>query len=219
MKSKKFKHYIMTRYNLGLYQANPYKVKYKVEWMASRIPLFKAYLKSLEEQTYKHFTVILSVDGFTPVENLKEIQDLIDATNLDVVIHLDEQPDTYVRRFGHVEKWLITSRLDSDDTYEPEFVETIQRSFQFVEECLDVEGYKFDGKDYFKYKGTRVGSPFVSVIERSKGQIKTANFKQHSQMSRHFFSRFVGKKPLFTQVIHGANIINSIRGEEKTTRQ
>ena len=209
-----FKHYILTRYNLYLYQQNPYNVEDKDFWMATRVPMFKRFLKSLEEQTVNNFTLVLSVDLDTPSDYYKQIIKLLDKSLVDYVIQFDEKPKYYVQNNIQEAEWIITSRCDSDDTLEPEFVETIQKAFREEEECLDVRGMQHDGKDYYTYKRKQVGSPFVTLIEQNNGEIKTAAFKKHNEMRRHFFNRFVGTKPLFIQHIHGNNIINSIHGEK-----
>jgi hypothetical protein len=215
---KPFKHYILTRYNLYLYQQNPYKVEDLDSWMRSRVPLFKRFIKSLMEQTVNDFTLVLSMDEATPEHYYNQVVSLLDASKLEYVIHFDKKPKDFVINSIHSTTWIITSRCDSDDTLEPEFVETIQGAFNYQEECLDVRGYKHDGKDYYRYARKQVGSPFVSVIETTEGEIKTSAYKKHSDMRKFFFNRFVGNKPLFVQHIHGGNVINSIRGEEKTVK-
>lgn len=212
---KPFRHYILTRYNVYLYQLNPYKVLDKDKWMESRVPLFKRFLRSLENQTVNEFTLVLSVDLDTPKGYLDELYSILDSSTIDYVIQFNDKPKSYVINKKHDTEWIITSRCDSDDELLPEYVETIQKAFCYIEECLDVRGYKYDGKDLYYYGRKKVGSPFVSVIETSEQPIKTASFKKHAEMRRHFFNRFVGANPLFVQHIHGGNIINSIQGEEK----
>lgn len=209
-----FKHFVLTRYNLYLYQSNPYKVEDKDFWMETRVPMFKRFVDSLENQTVTNFTLVLSIDLETPAKYYKEVLAILDKTSVDYVIQFDEKPKYYVQNNPIEEEWVITSRCDSDDTLEPEFIETIQRNFNQEEECLDVRGMQHDGKDFYTYNRKQVGSPFVTVIERTDGEIKTAAYKKHNEMRRHFFNRFVGIKPLFIQHIHNHNIINSIHGEK-----
>ena len=212
---KPFKHYILTRYNLYVYQQNPYNVQDKDAWTRSRVPLFKRFLKSLINQTVNDFTLVLSMDEATPDHFYTQVVSLLDASGINYVIHFNKKPKDFVINSLHHTNWIITSRCDSDDTLEPEFVETIQNSFREEEECLDVRGYKSDGKFLYRYARKQVGSPFVTLIETSEGEIKTAAYKKHNEMRRYFFNRFVGAKPLFIQWIHGGNVINSINGEEK----
>lgn len=212
---KPFKHYILTRYNLYLYSSNPYKVENKDKWMESRIPLFKRFLRSLDNQTVNDFTLVLSVDSKTPKGYQKEIFEILDKSSVRYVIQYDKKPKEFVINEIHSSSYIITSRCDSDDELLPEFVETIQEEFNYQEECLDTRGFKYDGKDLYYYGRKTVGSPFVSVIETSDSPIKTAAYKKHAEMKRYFLTRFVGINPLFVQHIHGGNVINAIRGEEK----
>ena len=209
-----FDHFILTRYNLYLYQTNPYNIQDKDAWMKSRVPLFKRFLKSLEEQTVNNFTLILSVDAETPENFFNDLIKTLDKSTVRYVIELNNQPKVYVQNRINEKPFIITSRCDSDDTLEPEFIEVIQKNFNQVEECLDTRGLQHDGKDYYTYQRDEPGSPFISLIETNQGEIKTASFKQHAKMIRYFFSRFVGSKPLFVQHVHGGNIINSIKGEK-----
>ena len=211
----KFKHYILTRYNVYLYQLNPYKVQDLQTWERSRVPLFKKYLASLRAQTSNEFTIVLSMDSQTPDHNKSQVITLLEASGLEYVICWDDKPKAQVIKNPPAEPWVITTRLDSDDTVMPEFVETIQSAFNFSEELLDVRGLKFDGQDFYRYSRKTPGSPFISLVEPTTVKLKTAAFKKHSEMKQYFFSRFVGVAPLFVQNIHGGNIINAIRGEEK----
>jgi len=183
--------------------------------MQSRVPLFKRFLKSLEEQTVNDFTLVLSCDYNTPEVYFNQMIRILDRATIDYKIQFNEKPKYLVQNTLHDTTWIITSRCDSDDTLEPEFVETIQNAFRYQEECIDVRGYKHDGRFFYRYGRKQVGSPFVSLIETTEYPIKTAAFKKHADMRKFFFNRFVGTKPLFVQHIHGGNIINSIQGEEK----
>lgn len=205
----KFKHYILTRFNLELYQSNPYKVKDKVEWMDSRIELFKNYLIGLIDQTNKDFTVILSIDSKTPKHYIAHLSFLLDTIEIEYVFSFDKQPNIWLKENKPKTDWIITTRLDNDDELKPNFVETIQKEFREVEELLDVKGVKMFNKKEYPYNRTSVGSPFITLIEPTE-KCLSAMYKTHSVMPTLYSSRFVGKEPLFIQHIHNYNQSNSL---------
>ena len=107
--------------------------------------------------------------------------------------------------------WLITSRLDNDDYYEPTFIEEIQRCFKEKELLIDVNGRQLDhitGKFYQLPKYNR-NSPFLSLIERKGARYKTARYTNHSKMNNHFRTKYINKK-LVVQVIHDTNQMNRL---------
>lgn len=204
-----YKHYILTRYNLVLYSSNPYKVKDKDSWMMHRIKLFKRYLKSLEVQTNQDFTIVLALDSKTPKTYLAEIVFLLDMSGLDYELSYDKQPNKWIEDNKPDTEWLITTRLDNDDEVKPNFVEVIQKSFSNKTELIDVRGVKvMEGKEY-PYNRTAVGSPFITLIEKTN-QCKTAMFKTHSVMPTLYPHRFASDEPLFIQHIHDKNQSNTL---------
>ena len=205
----RFKHYILTRFNLELYQSNPYKVKYKDEWMDNRMKLFRNYISGLSIQTNRDFKIILAVDSKTPARYVSELSFLLDWMNLDYVISFDKQPNIWLKENKPNTDWIITTRLDNDDELKPNFVETIQKEFREVEELLDVKGVKMFNKKEYPYNRTSVGSPFITLIEPTE-KCLSAMYKTHSVMPKLYSSRFVGKEPLFIQHIHNYNQSNSL---------
>jgi hypothetical protein len=201
---------------MDLYGLNPYNVPDKAGWMDSRKPLFKAFARSLQLQTVKDFVLVVAIDPATSAKDTEFIVHTLRRAGIEFVFQVGGKPKEYVQNMPNhnLFEWLITSRCDSDDLLEPEFMETIQKAFKNKEELLDVRGVQYDGKDYFEYHRKTPGSPFVTLIEPMGPNLQTASFKKHAEMKRYFFSRFVGTKPLFVQVIHGGNIINKTNGNK-----
>src|SRR5210317_450472 len=131
-----FKHYILTRYNSGLFTDNLYKIEDKGLYMDSRLPWFKKHLKSLDNQTNQNFTHVVSIDPNTPEEYLRPILNAVYFAKTNSVFIYEKHIDWLKRQ--HKEEWLITSRLDNDDEYYPEFVETIQKNFKKERMVYDI---------------------------------------------------------------------------------
>lgn len=207
-----FNHFLLCRYNLGLYSSNPYNVKDKDAWMRERLPMFKRLLDSLEAQTNKDFILILSIDAFTPVEFQKEIAELLNTYSFKF-LGCTVQPREFIKTLKIEREWMITSRIDNDDEYYPNFIETIQKSFQAKSEVLDIKGVQFDGKDYYKTNRRYPNSPFLSLVEPST-QRKTAHYRAHTSMNKFAPARFVSNETLYIQHIHENNVINKISGDK-----
>ena len=198
-----FKHYILTRFNLGLYTNNPYNIENPDKWMDKRIKLFEeTALYSIKNQTVKKFKWIIAFDENTPTRYIKMI-DYCDCVEL-----CFEQPHFYLRNQEIAAEWIITSRLDNDDCYEPEFVEDIQSNFRFETEIIDIRYQRADYMIAKEHIRNRCNSPFLSLIEKWEPGICTAMGYNHTDMPDYFPGRKINKI-LATQVIHGDNIKNS----------
>lgn len=204
-----FKHYILTRFNLGVYsENNPYAdtVGNPSVWMKHRTELFERYcLPSVLGQTNMNFTWIMAFDENTPYEYTRRY-DYIE--NVKIVY---EQPHIWLRREHRQAEWLITSRFDNDDIYSPEFVNMIQSAFDEKTEILDID-YRIlhlKTKQLYHHKRRRCNSPFLSLSERWFPNICTAFGHPHTYMPDFYTGRRLDGI-LAYQVIHDKNVINKI---------
>ena len=133
--------------------------------------------------------------------------------------------------------WIITSRVDNDDTVYPDYIQRVQEQFNEKFLLVDTDGLQRDvrtGKHYTVNRDSN-NSPFISLIEQvgtpwqsiSKDQnerdifkkntegmpIKTVYFCSHSKMEYHFPSMKIQEK-LYKMNIHDRNVINKIVGHE-----
>jgi len=204
-----FKHYLLCRYNCGLYSSNPYNIENPNGWMEDRLPKFIRLCKSLKAQTNQNFQLIVSLDADTPIHYISDI--FLNAPDTSIIT--DSIPMDLIKNNVIDSPWLITSRIDNDDEYYPDFIETIQSEFKEVTEVLDVQGVQYDGENYYTSGRATPNSPFISLIEPSN-KPQTAHIFSHSQMNRKFKARFVGDKPLYIQHIHNNNVMNKIIGKK-----
>lgn len=208
-----FKHFIFIRYNWDLYTNNPYNLtdEAKDEYMKKRLPLFQVTLDSLKAQTNQNFTALISVDPNTP-EGLRAAIELrvisMDMPNLKIIYRYQKD---YVQSLKIEEPWLITSRIDNDDEYYPEFIETIQRAFRSEVEVLDVRGRQQKEGKLYTTKRVPPNSPFLTLVEKSNN-IRTCFWTDHSHMHKRFNARFVGDRALYIQHIHDTNLVNKLNG-------
>ena len=173
--------------------------------MKQRLEVFREYtLPSLKAQTCQDFRWLIRFDPDTP-----KIPDF-DYDN--IVISFERGAGIFLNK--HVKsKWLITSRIDNDDYYEPTFVEEIQRCFNEKTLLIDVDGRQLDAKTgkFYQFPKYSMNSPFLSLIERKKDRYRTVKCYNHGDMRNHFPCRKICKK-LVVQVIHGTNLMNRLTG-------
>ena len=152
-----YTHYILTRFNLALYTDNPYKIKDPDKWMVDRCELFEKFtLKTVQAQTVQNFKWILSFDELTPVKYLKRY-DYID--NIEICF---EQPHNYLKTKDIETSWLVTTRLDNDDSWHPDFIKIVQSQIAESTQIIDVDYLKV-WNDKKKPSGRiRPNSPFLS---------------------------------------------------------
>lgn len=207
-----FKHYIFCRHNLGLYSVNPYGIEDKEQWMTDRVPLLGRLLSSLSRQTNKNFTLILSIDTETPEHWIDVLQDFLEGFMIPVIL-CEGDPRTYIAQQVTHPDWLITSRIDNDDEYRPNFVETIQKAFRAKEEVIDVHGVQFDGLNYYTSGRKRSNSPFITLVEKWQEPV-TVFHRPHSTMNTIFTGRFASNEKLYIQHIHDSNLMNKVVGDK-----
>ena len=203
---KTFKHYILTRFNLGLYSDNPYKIADPDRWMDHRIKLFNEYCApSVKSQTCQDFTWIIAFDPETPGKLMNRIE-FVENTFITMT-----QPHLFLREQKPESDWLITSRFDNDDIYKPEFVESIQNEFRERREIIDIDylGWHKEADRYYSSGRVRANSPFLSVCEPWINPL-TALGRPHTYMVDEMPSRKLDV--LAIQIIHERNIINKING-------
>jgi len=128
--------------------------------------------------------------------------------------------------------WIITSRLDNDDTIYPDYIKKVQEQFSEKFLLVDTDGLQrdiFTGRHYTVDRKSN-NSPFISLIEQvgtpwqsiSRDPkerklidmpIKTVFYCSHSKMEWHFPSMKI-QECLYKMNLHDRNISNRIIGTE-----
>jgi hypothetical protein len=168
---KKFEHLILCRYNCGLYSSNVYKVSNPDEWMINRISKFTNLLLSLKNQTCQDYKFYIFIGEKTPEYHVKtilnKVKEYLDDSKYEITTG---HPIRYIQNLNIISEYVITSRIDNDDEYFPNFVKSIQECFSEKEEILDVIGIQIDTINSKKYTSGRVipNSPFISLVEKIK---------------------------------------------------
>ena len=191
-------------------------------WMDERMELFRETKRSVLEQEGK-FRWVISLDKRTPHRHRDEIAD-----DSRIKLITTDIRDAF-KEIQPKKEWVITSRLDCDDQYQPGFVQAIALNFAPKLKVIDVKfeelewetGRVHEGKERYS------GSMFISLIEPAH-RVKTAFCRPHGQVASEYpmtgnYDTQWGEltpieyqkieKPLAYMVCHGHNVTNAISGK------
>jgi len=207
------KHYVLTRWNNIDTKRDVYTlVKDPERWMRERVVLFEKYcLPAMMSQTDKDFIWVLGFSKDTPKKIYEKYQKL---PNIRVVFdyprdHIEGLYGTEIKK----NDWIITSRLDNDDSVSPHYIRQLHEQLTYKEEVIDFSGYQYDTQTDKWYHSPYHDpvSPFLSLVENVKDSVVTAMRFQHDRIATHYPGRFIDE-PIYCQVIHGDNLACRIRG-------
>lgn len=211
-----FKHFIITRFNLRTTYWDKTKNNESVltdEWQHHRLQVFRDFcFPSVKNQVNQQFIWLVYFDTLSPhfimsdIEKMKteypnfhpifleEMEVIKTQVITDMQAHLDS--DT---------KFVITSRLDSDDSLHKNYVKEIQKRFANQNLCvIDPEvGLCFQPEPSFIIsKFSTSFSPFVSLVE-GVTDFKTVLSKAHNQWGAINSVVKISDQVLWMQLIHG----------------
>lgn len=215
-----YKHFIFTRYNLGIYDKKEIKTASGAtvsveDWMEYRLFLFSSTSRSLTLQNNPNFIWIVGIDKQTPVEDRAFIRGFVD---IKVVFCESEIKEFFLSKILPTVKqpYIITTRLDNDDRLRRTVIQTIQENFRKKTEILDLYGRQLDEdtNQEFETNRTRPNSPFLSLVEPNSPDAKTCFHCNHTNMVDHFPSRFIGDENqyYYLQIIHDHCSMNKVSG-------
>jgi hypothetical protein len=217
-----FKHFLITRFNVRNTQWVTTKSGEEVlteAWLSHRFLLFEQYcFPSVKNQRNQNFTWLVFFDQFTPEPYRARITELESAyRNFKPVFVSDygavrpTLQQLIQKQLTSETEYLITSRLDNDDSLHQDYVSTIQGAFRKQSFTLIdiVDGYELLiepkvllGKVHFPF------NPFLSLIE-SVADFKTVLSKQHAHWQQTTEIHIIKHNRLWIQVIHGKNKLNA----------
>lgn len=220
-----FRHFIITRFNIPAKGFSLDKKKVTVNddiWLKDRIVLFETYcIASIKTQTCKNFVWLVFFDEKSP-QYLKEKIDVWekDCPQFCPIYVVDYDDFSSNAIFNSIkgklnnEEYIITTRLDNDDALLSNAVENIQSNFISKDNVIiDIErGFSYDiNKGVLSARSDKSG-PFISYIEKIDA-IQTVYKYKHRQWVdiAEFIS--INEMPLWVQIIHERNVLNTINGK------
>lgn len=213
------KHYVLTRFNLGMYSGNKMFAGCKRNlcpdaWMAHRINLFLTLtVPSMKAQSNQNFTWFVLVDAATP-EIFKHTLAKINCDTLHFIyVDGESMTDAVLRDIEPGEYDLITTRLDNDDLLHQNAINDIQNLYDAAAELpyvIDIpHGFTFDLKARKIHPTTYPGNANISLVERSIGA-KTVWHDQHGKIYN-LYPHFETHESGWMITIHSQNLENNTK--------
>ncbi len=175
-----FQHFILTRFNLRKKGWDETKSQSKAlthSWMENRLKLFEQYCySSIKAQNKKDFEWLVFFDKTSLQIFREKISELSSNFSKFIPIYADGMDDflpSITREIKNrlTEPYLITSRLDNDDSLHQDFVKEVHSQFSKQEfRVIDfVEGYTLQVAPRVRFgQHSHVHNTFMSLIEKSE---------------------------------------------------
>jgi hypothetical protein len=187
-----FRHFLITRVNIGyLDRIYPDGINPEI-WLYKRITIFKEYcFPSIINQTNKNFTWLLYFDERTPNPILRELKEFFNESPFIII-------KTMEGSFGNLktvlkkdimdlltdEKFIITSRVDTDDMLNKFYIEKVQ-SFFNCQKYVSInfsKGLVYDTSTGLIGATIQKSNAFISLIEKIESRSpKTVYYKLHRE--------------------------------------
>jgi hypothetical protein len=209
---RKFRHYITTRFNAGLYNPDADIRISADEWMRHRIELFTTFtLPSIMGQSCQNFTWLVLIDKQTPAAYRQALSN-IRYRNMRLIYAGSK--NSWLDAIEPGDYDLITTRIDNDDAFHKEVVETIQQNWAKQNAkrlgCWVIVfpfGFVLDlaVKEMFVMEYWFNNCP--TLIERAENR-QTIWRWDHSNIPAEVPKDHITDKPYWLQVIHSQNLRN-----------
>jgi hypothetical protein len=223
-----FNHFVITRFNLkqSIWNSDKNGVNVNDEqWLLDRYKLFETYcFPSLEAQTLKDFIWLVFFDKDTPDifklknEGLKnKCSNFLPVYVSDFLAFETLLPKKIKELAADDITYIITTRLDNDDSLHKDAVKTIQENF--IEEdhtIIDLQnGFALELSDTTHRLSMRKGvisGPFISYVETVKKdkELLTVYNREHLKWIGDANYVNITKGFYWLQLIHKRNISNAL---------
>jgi len=210
-----FRHYILTRFNIGLYRLPTGLTVSPEEWMEHRLRLFTALtLPSMRSQTCQNFTWLVLLDRHTPERDIRTLES-VGYPNMQLVYPVPGR-SKWLQGIPPGDCDLITTRIDNDDAFRRDMVQTVQETWR--------------AEHASRSKPWLIVFPFGVILDLATRQVwlmeywhnncptaiedardpRTVCQWDHSQIPPQVQRCCVKNKPYWLQVIHSQNLRNAI---------
>lgn len=222
-------HYLITRFNLRTAEWTTTKHNERVldkAWYENRFRLFEKYcLPSVLAQSNPNFTWCILFDTETPVNYKKRINELVKDHPNFIVLFISGMKEMG-NSFSNLVKstlsptisFIITSRLDNDDMIHRDFIKTIQhialnRPTTWERTIVDLRSGLQLNLERIPSEIRKVSSsfnPFISVVAPLEDN-ESAITRMHSEWSKEKNILVYEDQPLWVEIVHNKNKINTIK--------
>jgi hypothetical protein len=213
-----FRHYILTRFNAGLYRRAAELRICPQEWMEHRLRLFTALtLPSIMGQSCQDFAWHVLMDKQTPEPDIRRLES-IGYANMRLIYPTPGKP-SWLQGIPSGDYDLITSRIDNDDAFHRDTVQTIQETWRAQREhhskpwlivfpfglIMDLAARQAWLMEYWSNN-----SP--TLVEAAQSP-RTICQWDHSRIPADVQKCCVKDKPYWLQVVHSQNLRNVVESD------
>jgi hypothetical protein len=216
------KHFIVTRFNLKVEQwktAKDGSLVLTEKWLEERFDLFEKYcFPSVINQKNKMFYWLIFFDIDTPdifrkrIEKITRNYDNFKPLYIDGIKSLNNSFIQFIiENLDDKDDFIITSRLDNDDSIHQDFVYTIQNlAIKKHETVIDLrKGYQIDiSNDIYECRNySNSFNPFISLVE-SSDKFNTVLSRMHRDWKNSNSIIVYENLPLWIEIVHKKNKLN-----------
>lgn len=190
-----------------------------IDKLKKRLLIFEKYcIPSLISQTNKNFKIYINI-------NFKHYDLINNYVKLINNIILTDKDIQYISNYKRDKKYLITTRIDSDDTINVNFINSVQEFInnKYIQKKLDLinksiilnysMGLQLDKNNINNiYKRIYyIPNPFLSIITKKNFHCRTHEHHIfHNDKGNFIFINLKNKIPMWIQLVHNDNITNKI---------
>lgn len=231
-----YQHFIITQFNLKQFVNSKVLDEDKwIQWTRERIPLFRKFcLSSIEGQSTNSFKWLLYFDKETPSEFDSFIAELKTYSWIKICYRNGHKDflDTYMEEIPELledsTEWVVTSRIDNDDSLNKFAIERIQERIVPIDNYLIslASGYVLNLENNTLSHYYYPKSPFLTFIESRNNNLKGVFAFPHTkwknlalgffeEIGLNLFNRkkrkvdYILRDKNWIQVFHGGNVSNS----------
>ena len=218
-----FQHYIVTRFNLKSKNKDGiFKRGASEEWMDERFKIFLEFCyPSVMQQENKNFSWFVFFDVDTSDKYKKIIEKLSNESDIFVPVYADCNENLIPELRSEIKArlnsdYIITSRLDNDDSLHKAYVESVQQQFNqqkyLAVNFINGETLQASNEVLLGYR-IHANNPFISLIESAEGELDTVYLRDHGGWGRIQLNKQIDNEhPLWLTVNHECNIRNRYIG-------
>ncbi len=213
------KHVLLTRFAIRWPEGSPRRRwESRGSWLMYRMYLFKKYcLPSVQAQTFKDFDWWFLVDPTFPnmtTEYMEQLREYGRVLCVDRPIEADHLDEGRLLDSIYRDKWVCSTRLDSDDVIRNDFMERLHAEATEEEAFITFKnGYMLKDGKVAPRQYTR--NPFVSYVEFAapfRSVYATAHKAVHKQKAP---LKIIEEVPGWVQVDHSDNVKNLVSRKMK----
>lgn len=236
---KKFKHYIITRFNISQSfqckarqpESNLLEKNLESEYLRKRFEIFRRYtLPSIKQQTNQNFDWIVLFHKQTPIEFLEQIEEMKEQYGRFIPIFLQGNEmfnvNEYIAENSNDCDFYLTSRIDNDDAYALDYIEKVQQYTQTTHHIEPVilsfaQGFQYEIANNKLVPYYYLENHFTSMISTKNSIYKNIYELNHAKILQQQSIPVVNieQEPMWLEIIHETNYINHLKSQQETKQR